>query len=93
MKSVNNKQKYMCIIFCVYHITILTQPTHSFAACLASGRLCVLTKSPRQPTLRDLLSMVRYTTGTATEIQPQQDSNPLLSSTSQHVADMRLSGH
>ena len=37
------------------------------------------------------LSIVRYTTGNATEIQPQWDSNPVLSSTSQLVLDMRLS--
>ena len=38
----------------------------------------------------ETLSMARYTTaaGTATEIQPQRDSNPVLISISQQVAGM-----
>ena len=39
------------------------------------------------------LSMARYASGTATEIQPQQDLNPVLTSTSQQVAGMRFSSH
>ena len=35
--------------------------------------------------------MVRHTTGTATEIRPQCDLNPVLSSTFQLAADMQLS--
>ena len=33
--------------------------------------------------------MARYATGTATDIRPQWDSNPVLTSTSQQVAGMR----
>ena len=34
--------------------------------------------------------MARYATSTATEIRPQWDLNPLLTSTSQQVAGMRF---
>ena len=44
---------------------------------------------PRQASQR--LSMARYVTGTATEIQTQQDSNPVLTSASQQVAGMYIS--
>ena len=39
------------------------------------------------------LSMVRYTTVTATEIRPQWDSDPVFSTTFQLIADMRLSDY
>ena len=64
---------------------IIAQPIAlmSIAACQASGRL--------QASQR--LSMARYTTGTATEIRPQRDSNPVLTSTFQQVASMRFTNH
>ena len=67
---------------------IITQPIAlmSFIACQASGRLRLFILS-RQTKQR--LSMARYTTSTATEIQPQPDSNPVLTSASQ-VAGMRF---
>ena len=34
--------------------------------------------------------MARYATITATEIRPQRDSNPVLTSTSQQIVDMRF---
>ena len=46
---------------------------------------------PRQASQR--LSMARYATGTATEIQTQRDSNPVPTSASQQVAGMRFSSH
>ena len=46
----------------------------SIAACQASVRLGLFTLIPWQASQR--LSMARYATGTATEIQPQQDLNP-----------------
>ena len=46
---------------------------------------------PQQASQR--LSMARYATSTATEIQPQQDSNPVLTSTAQQVAGMQISSH
>ena len=40
------------------------------------------------------LSMTKYTTGTATEIRPQRNSNPVLTSTSHQVAaGMRFNSH
>ena len=39
------------------------------------------------------LTMSRYATGTATEIQTQRDSNPVLTSASQQVAGMQFSSH
>ena len=52
------------------HFTIFTQPPRSFAACLASGRLCLFTSSPGVAHIQRL-SMIRHTTGTATEFDPQ----------------------
>ena len=46
---------------------------------------------PRQANQR--LSMARYATGTATEIQTQRNSNPVLTSASQQVAGMRFSSY
>ena len=39
------------------------------------------------------LSMARYATGTATEIETQRDSNLVPTSASQQVAGMRFSSH
>ena len=50
------------------------------AACLASGVVSVHL-IPRQASPRQ--SMARYATSTATEIPPQGDSNPMVTSTSQ----------
>ena len=48
---------------------------------------------PWQAMASQRLSMARYATGTATEIQTQRDSNPVPTSASQQVAVMRFSSH
>ena len=55
---------------------IITPPIAlmSAAACLARGWLCLFTLIPLQTSQR--LSMARYATNTATEIQTQRDANP-----------------
>ena len=60
---------------------IITQPTAhiSGAACLVSGWSVHFI--PRQAS--QSLSMARYATCTATEIRPQPDLNPVLTSTFQ----------
>ena len=63
----------------------------SIATCLESGRLCLVHLILRQPSQR--LSMARYATGSATDIQHKQDSNPVLTSTSKQVAGMQFSSH
>ena len=73
--------------------TIITQPIALIfvAACLVSGRVVSVNLIPRQANQR--LSMARYAAGTATEICPQWDSNPVLTSTSQQVASMGFINH
>ena len=61
-------------------ITIFAQSPYLFAACLARGNLCCsLNVFIPEEINSQRLRMVKYTTGTATEIQSQQDSNPVLS--------------
>ena len=57
---------------------IITQPI-AFMSIAAS-------QVPWQASQR--LSIARYATGTATEIQTQRDSNPVLTSASQQIAGM-----
>ena len=55
---------------------------------------CVCSLNPQGNPVRDqALCIVRYTTGTTTYIQLQQDFNPILTSTSQLVADIWLNDH
>ena len=56
------------------------------AACLASNRLCLFTLIPLAS--QSEIKHGQTTTGTATEINPQRDSNPILTSTSQQACDL-----
>ena len=62
----------------------------SVAAYQVSGIGCVYSLSPPASQSKTNISMARYATGTATEIRPQWDSNPVLTSTFQQVAGRHL---
>ena len=62
-------------------ITLFTQPSWSYTACLASSRLSIVHLNPQQCSQK--LSMVRYTTNNTT-----RDQNPVLISVSQFVVEM-----